>query len=223
MNILSNKRALAGWAGVIGSALFIVVFTAEGWLRPDYDARSTFISELSIGPRGWIQILNFIILGTLFLVFTRGVAAEFREGKALKWGPILLAIIGISFLVSGPLVTDVAGTPRDQMTPQGTLHGIFGALVFSLAPVSCFVFWRRFREDPDWKHLQGWTLAAGLLTTAAVILLSIATKLPVTPNVFTPWNGLIQRMVIIPYLIWIFIFALALLWKEKQSIRPDRF
>src|SRR5215211_6640006 len=174
---MNRTKTIAGWAGMIGSALFITVFMVEGWLRPGYDWLSTFISELSIGPRGWIQIFNFIILGTLFLVFTRGVAAEFREGKASKWGPILLAIIGISFLVSGPLVTDVAGTPRDQMTPQGTLHGIFGALVFSLAPVSCFVFWRRFREDPDWKHLRGWTLAAGLITMVAVILLSIATKM----------------------------------------------
>jgi hypothetical protein len=207
MNKTSDGHALAGWAGMIGSALFVTVFTLEGWLRPGYDWRSTFISELSIGPRGWIQILNFIILGTLFLVFTRGVAAEFREGKASKWGPVLLAIIGFSFLVSGPLVTDVASTPRDQMSLHGIFHGIFGALVFSLSPVSCFVFWRRFREDTNWQRLQGWTLTAGIITTVAVVLLSAATKQPVQPNAFSPWNGLIQRLVIVPYLLWIFIFA----------------
>jgi hypothetical protein len=195
---------------MIGSAPFVAVFTIEGWLRPGYHWLSTFISELSIGPRGWIQIVNFIVLGTLFLVFARGVAAEFREGKASKAGPILLAIIGFSFLVSGPFVTDVAGTPRDQMTTQGLIHGIFGALVFSLSPISCFVFWRRFREDQNWQHLQAWTLTAGIITTIAVVLLSVATKTPITPNVFTPWNGLIQRMVIVPYLIWIFTFALTL-------------
>ena len=205
-----ERRELAGWAGMIGSALFVTVFTLEGWLRPGYDERSTFISELSIGPRGWIQIVNFIILGGLFLVFTRGVAAEFREGKASKAGPVLLAIIGFSFLVSGPLVTDLAATPRDQMSLHGILHGIFGALVFSLSPISCFVFWRRFRQDPKWQPLQWWTLAAGIITTAAVILLSASTKSPVIPNAFPPWNGLIQRMVIIPYLIWIFIFAATL-------------
>lgn len=207
MNKISNRHIQAGWAGMIGSALFVIVFTIEGWLRPGYDWRSTFISELSIGPRGWIQIVNFIILGILFLVFTRGVAAEFQDGKASKWGPILLAIIGFSFLVSGPLVTDVASTPRDRMTLHGIFHGVFGALVFSLSPVSCFVFWHRFREDAKWQHLQGWTLAAGIITTVAVVLLSAATKQPVQPNAFTPRNGLIQRMVIIPYLIWIFIFA----------------
>jgi len=210
MNKRSDRRVLAGWAGMIGSALFVTVFTLEGWLRPGYDPRSTFISELSIGPRGWVQILNFIILGTLFLVFTWGVVDEFREGKASKAGPILLAIIGFSFLVSGPLVTDVAATPRDQMSLHGILHGIFGALVFSLSPISCFVFWRRFRQDPNWQILKGWTLAAGIITTAAVILLSAAIKTQVIPNVFTPWTGLIQRMVIIPYLIWIFFFAFEL-------------
>ena len=210
-----DRRQIAGWAGMLGSALFVTVFTLEGWLRSGYDARSTFISELSIGPRGWVQIINFVILGALFLVFTWGVAAEFREGKASKAGPILLAIIGFSFLVSGPLVTDLAATPRDQMSLHGILHGIFGALVFSLSPVSCFVFWRRFREDPQWQHLQGWTLAAGIITTAAVVLLSAATKTQVIPNAFTPWNGLIQRMVIIPYMIWIFIFASALCRRKR--------
>jgi len=207
MNKLSDKRVFAGWAGMIGSALFVTVFTIEGWLRPGYNWLSTFISELSIGPRGWIQIVNFIILGTLFLIFTWGVAAEFREGKASKWGPILLAIIGFSFLVSGPLVTDVASTPRDQMSLHGVFHGIFGALVFSLSPVSVFVFWRRFREDPNWKHLQGWTLVAGIITTVALIVFTASAKQPIQPNVFTPWNGLIQRMVLVPYLIWIFTFA----------------
>lgn len=210
MSKITDRRVLAGWAGMIGSALFVLVFTMEGWLRPGYDWRSTFISELSIGPRGWIQILNFIILGTLFLVFTWGVAAEFREGKASKAGPLLLAIIGFGFLISGPLVTDLSATPRDQMSLHGIFHGIFGALVFSLAPVSCFVFWRRFREDPNWKHLQGWTLTVGIITTAAVVLLSAATKTAVMPNALTPWNGLIQRTVIVPYLIWIFTFAFTL-------------
>jgi Protein of unknown function (DUF998) len=215
MNNISNKRALASWAGMIGSALFVTVFTIEGWLRPGYNWLSTFISELSIGPRGWIQIVNFIILGTLFLIFTWGVKAEFQEGKASKWGPILLAIIGFSFLVSGPLVTDVASTPRDQMSLHGIFHGIFGALVFSLSPVSVCVFWRRFREDPNWKHLQGWTLIAGIITTVALIIFTASAKQPVQPNAFTPWNGLIQRMVIVPYLIWIFTFAFAL--RNKKS------
>ena len=46
---------------MIGPALFVVTFTIEGCLRPGYRAREMFVSELSLGPRGWIQIANFIV------------------------------------------------------------------------------------------------------------------------------------------------------------------
>jgi hypothetical membrane protein len=107
-----NHRDLAGWAGMIGSALFVTVFTIEGWLRPGYDAVATFVSELSLGTRGWIQSGNFLVLGVLFLVFTQGVRAEFRDGKASRAGPILLGIIGMSLFASGIFVTDPATTLR---------------------------------------------------------------------------------------------------------------
>jgi hypothetical protein len=215
-----DRRQLAAWAGMIGPTLFVAVFTLEGWLRPGYNPLGMYVSELSLGSRGWIQVVNFIIFGVLFLVFTRGVAAEFQDGKASRAGPILLTIIAISFLVSGPFVMDPASTPPNQMSFHGTLHGIFGGIVFSLMPISCFVFLRRFREDPKWQSLQRWTLAAGTIIAAAVVLLSVATKLPVAQNVFHEWFGLIQRTALVPYMIWQFTFALRLRRRSK-TIWPD--
>jgi hypothetical protein len=205
-----NQRQLAAWAGIIGPTLFVAVFTLEGWLRPGYAPLGMYVSALSLGPRGWIQIVNFVVFGLLLLAFTRGVAAEFQSGKASRAGPILLTIIAISYLVSGPFVMDPTGTPPTQMTLHGTLHGIFGGIVFSLMPASCFVFLRRFREDPKWQFLQWWTLALGAIVAAAVVLLTVATKLPDSQNVFNEWLGLIQRTAIVPFMIWLFTFALGL-------------
>jgi hypothetical protein len=207
-----NRRQLAAWAGMVGPALFVAVFALEGWLRPGYDPLGMYVSELSLGPRGWIQIANFVVLGVLFLLFARGVAAEFREGKASRAGPILLAIIGFSFLVSGPFVMDPASTPRDQWSWHGTLHQLFGALVFSLAPVSCFAFWRRFRDDPNWRSLQWWSLAAGMIVVTFVVLLKVG-ELP--PNALSGWVGLIQRAALVTYLSWVFTFAWALRTRSK--------
>jgi hypothetical protein len=207
-----NRRLVAAWAGLLGPALFVATFTVEGWLRPDYDAKSTFVSALSLGPRGFIQVVNFVVLGALLLVFAQGVAAEFREGTASRAGPVLLAIIGASYLLSGPCVMDPMRTPRDQMTVHGMLHGIFGALVFSLSPATCFVFLRRFRADPRWRSLAGWTLAAGAISVAAVVLLRVGpTRPPSAPNAFDGWVGVVQRAAIITNLSWVFAFALALL------------
>jgi hypothetical protein len=212
----TNQRQLA-WAGIIGPTLFVVTFTLEGWLRPGYEPLRMYVSELSLGSRGWIQIINFVVFGLLFLVFTRGVAAEFQSGKASRGGLILLTIIAICYLVSGPFVMDPTGTSLNQMTFHGTLHGIFGGIVFSLMPVSCFVFLRRFREDPKWQFLQWWTLALGTIIAAAVVLLTVATKLPGTQSGFNEWLGLIQRTAIVPYMIWLFTFALGLRRRSKQG------
>jgi hypothetical protein len=214
---LINQSLLTTWAGMIGPVLFVAIFTLEGWLRPGYEPLSMYVSALSLGPRGWIQIVNFTVFGTLMLVFTRAVAAEFQSGKASRGGLILLTIIATCYMLSGPFVMDPAGTLRNQMTIHGTLHGIFGGLVFSLMPVSCFVFLRRFREDPKWQFLQGWTLALGTISAIGVILLTIATKLPDTQNIFTAWLGLIQRTAIVPFMIWLFVFALGLYKHGEQG------
>jgi hypothetical protein len=215
--ITMNRRQLTVWAGIIGPLLFVATFTLEGWLRPGYEPLRMYVSALSLGPRGWIQIANFVVFGVLFLVFTRAVAAEFQTGKASRGGIILLTIIASCYLASGPFVMDPTGTPLNQATIHGTLHGIFGAIVFSLMPISCFVFLRRFREDPRWQFLQWWTLALGTISAVGVVLLTIATKLPDTQNAFSEWLGLIQRTAIVPFMFWLFIFALGLHRRINQG------
>lgn len=212
-----SQRRLAAWAGIIGPALFVAVFTIEGWLRPGYNALSTYVSALSLGPRGWIQMANFMILGVLLLVFTLGVANEFQTGKASRGGPILLGIIAILFMVSGPLVMDPMGTPLNQVTVHGTVHGLAGAIIFILMPITCFVFLRRFRVDPNWRSLQGWTLVLGIIVAAAVLLLTVASKSPGVQNLFIDWLGLIQRTIIVPFMLWVFIFALGLRRRIEQG------
>lgn len=191
-----------------GSALFVLVFTLEGWLRPGYDACSMFVSELSLGPRGWVQISNFVLVGLLFLIFARGVAREFRSGAISQAGPLLLTLLGCCFFASGPFVMDPVSTPRQAWSGHGTMHQLLGALAFSLMPVSCLVFWRRFRADLSWQPLRPWTLAAGVAIVASIILMKIGFGDPAAPpGQLRPWVGLLQRSALFCYLAWVFGFA----------------
>ncbi|MEZ4673189.1 MAG: DUF998 domain-containing protein [Caldilineaceae bacterium] len=65
-------RRVSAWAGILAPLMFVTVFTLEGSVRPGYDPTSMYISALALGERGWIQILNFLILGLLLFVFTVG-------------------------------------------------------------------------------------------------------------------------------------------------------
>ncbi len=204
--IHSNPRRIGAWAGMIGPSVFVIVFLTEGQLRPGYDPLAMYVSELSLGPRGWIQILNFLFLGISLLLLARTAAGEFPEGAASKCGPLLFVIMGMGFLVSGVCVTDSGTLFTDQASLHGKIHGILGAMVFSLMPVSCYVLYRRFRADQNWRWLGRWTFAAGVLVVVFILLLK-AGQLAASLH---PWIGLIQRVTLIVYFGWVVAFAFGL-------------
>jgi hypothetical protein len=209
-NETSKYLLLAAWSGMIGPALFVAVFLLEGWTRPGYNPLAEYVSALSLGGRGWVQIVNFVLFGALLFGFTRAVAAEFPNGKASRWGLILLTIIAIGYFFSGPFVMDPTSIPLAAATFHGTLHGILGAVVFLLMPITIFVFWRRFHSDPKWQFLQWWTLVSGIICAAVDIYFSIVSKIPILLTSQSSWIGLIQRGVIVPFMIWVFVFALGM-------------
>jgi len=194
-------KKIASLAGMIGTVLFSLSFIINGLLRPGYNPVKMYISELSIGPLGWIQIVNFLVLGVCVMLFAFGLRACFPTGKASKAGPILFMIIAVCYFLSGPFVTDPAAMFDNQMTLHGTLHGIFGAIVFSLTAASCFVLWRRFRADDKWKALSAFTLFAGILLVILIVLMKIG-QLQV--GLLNDWAGVVQRCFLILSYIWIF-------------------
>ncbi|QIK73518.1 DUF998 domain-containing protein [Propioniciclava coleopterorum] len=143
-----DARGNGAAAGVIGPLVFVGVFLIEGALRPGYDAAADFVSALSLGPRGWVQIASFLLTGACLILFAAWLRATFPSGPSSIAGPLLLGLIGAGLFASGPLVMDPAGTPLDAATWHGMAHNILGALVFVLMPVAMFVWLRRIRREP---------------------------------------------------------------------------
>lgn len=201
---------------MIGPILFVAIFLIEGWLRPGYDPIHMFVSELALGARGWIQIANFLVYGMLFLIFARGVAAAFATRPASGVGSSLLTLNAIRTIGVGLFVTDPAATPFQTMSWHGTLHLLLAAIAFVLWPLTCFVFYRRFRVDPAWRPLAGWTLFTAL-STALLSLLLIVGSAPVAsaPNLLNAGAGLIQRTSIITFAAWQFAVAWRL-WRHHH-------
>lgn len=205
-----NKNNITGWAGVLAPFIFVSVFTLEGWLRPGYNSTTEYVSALSLGPRGWIQVANFLVFGLLLFLFSRAVAVEIPSGKSSRAGLIILTILSICFFFSGPFVMDPAGTPLEKTTIHGLIHGILGAIAFLLMPYCIFIYLRRFTSDPTWKSMRLWSLGLGIISTLGLVGLTITSKFPQLQNSFSPWFGLIQRTLIIPFMVWLFLFALEL-------------
>jgi hypothetical protein len=209
---LATRLLLA--CGAIGPLLFIVVFLIEGATRIDYSAWHHFVSSLSLGPRGWVQIANFLICGVLVLCFAIGLRRVLHPGKGSTWGPILLGIFGLCLIGAGLFVTDplLGYPPGAPSTPtlHGVLHMLLSLVAFIALPAACFVLARRFVGDPAWRGWAFYSIATGIL----VIVFFITTDLvaaSLNPNASA---GLFKRLSIIIGWGWIALLAFLLLNKK---------
>jgi hypothetical protein len=219
----------SAWCILAGSSLFFGVILLEGLLRPDYHATTMFISELELGSRGFVQIVNFIVFGLSILLFAMGAAFAFGTTRAGRIGVTVLVIVGICEVASGIFVIDpvpasgvtfspVAIGPH-HMSFHSKFHYVVSSLAFVLAPICMFffVFADRFAKDDTWQTFRRWSLVLGIAMAAGLVLMKLAT-IPPPSNPMQPWRGLIQRAMILPFVVWLFAFGVVLL--KRGSLSP---
>ena len=195
-------RTLAAIAGTVGPVQFFLVLLLEGAARPGYRPLRDTISELSLGPRGWIQTANFLVFGLLFIVFARGVKASVNDSRATRLGAILLLVIGVGVLGCGLFRAEP--WPPSSMSLAGVLHLLCAiVLVFALLPVATGVMARAFSTDAHWRSLGRMTRLTSFLTLALLVgglaLMSTPGQPPRIGNVYA---GLIQRIDVAVFLAW---------------------
>jgi hypothetical protein len=202
--------SISVYCGLIAPILFVLIFTIEGLLRENYSAMKNFISELSLGSRGWIQISNFLIFGVLFFVFSMGLLQEFRKRKLSSTGPILFLILACCYFFSGPFITDPGTIYTQQKSVHGIIHGVLGATVFLLMTISSWTFLKLFKKEKAFKSLKNVTLLFAILLTLSLIAFTYATKVPTSQNNFPNRTGLFQRLALIPFMVWLFYMAFSI-------------
>ncbi len=198
------------YSGIIAPIVFVLIFTIEGLFRENYSATKNFISELSIGDRGWIQIANFLIFGFLFFVFNVGLMQEFRKRGLSLTGPILFLILASCYFFSGPFVTDPGTIFTQQKSVHGIIHGVLGAMVFLLMTVSSWTFLKLFKKEKEFKSLKNVTLFFAIILTLSLTVFTYATKVPSSENIFPNMNGFFQRLALIPFMVWLCYFAFSI-------------
>src|SRR2546430_14769998 len=70
--------------GVLAGPIFAVVGLAQAATRDGFDIRHHALSLLSNGPLGWIQIVNFLVTGTLTVAATVGLRRAPNTKRAAR-------------------------------------------------------------------------------------------------------------------------------------------
>ncbi len=193
-------------AGMVAPIMFWSVFTIAGLLRPGYDPLRQYVSELALGPGGWLQTANFLLMGLLLIAFAAGLHNGIPDGP--RACPALLVVAGVGFLLSGVFARDLPGS---EPTLPGEVHKYASYILLAL-PLASLSIAPHLKQDPRWRALAPYSVAAGLLT----LLLLPGYFWGIQAASLQPWMGLYQRVLIAIPMSWLEVMAVRLL-KENLT------
>jgi len=207
-------------AGIVGPLVFIVVFLLEGVTRPGYSAWRHYVSQLATGDSGWMQVINFLICGTLVLAFAIGLRQEIRGTRGSIVGPLLLGLFAIALLVAGVFVTDPAlGYPVGEAqvhTTHGIILGLAGLAAFSLLALAALVMAQHFAATRE-RRWAIYSAGVGVLIIGFFIASTTVSVMDANGTWQNAPTGFFQRIAILGGWTWIAMVALHLMREDARK------
>jgi hypothetical protein len=140
-------KTLLGY-GVLAGPFYVLVVLGQALLRPGFSLVHDDASLLSNGSFGWVQILNFVLTGSMVIAFAVGVARALGQGRGATWGPRLLGVFGLGLIAACFVIAArcwSTGQRRwaasSQITGIVFLAGFFGVASGSGSALVVIGFW----------------------------------------------------------------------------------
>jgi hypothetical membrane protein len=189
-----STRTLATFAAA-GVGFFVLVAALLPLVEPGYDLTRQAISELALGPGGWLLDLAFCLMGAAWVA----LAIVFRRTTGATAAPVLLTIAASLDVVSAFVHADRFDAA--VMTTPGTVHVIAGISTFVLVIASIFAMVRPFGRNAGWQRFSRPTLIWACICAAAFVLLG--------PGILGQAHfGLQQRGMAVTFLSWLITAAI---------------
>jgi len=157
--------------GVVSPILCVLVFTLAGFLHPGYSPIHHVISDLGVGPDGWILNIDLIISGLMFIIFAIGFYQWMRPMISRGWllaSTILLVLSGIGVVNEGIFHQPAHGDPEAHL--HMVLHGIGLAVLFYSLVIALLIMGWHFCKTPEWR-VYGWYLLLTAFVTLGLLIL----------------------------------------------------
>jgi hypothetical protein len=170
----SSRTLLTG--AVVATPLFVTLWAVQAFARDGF--RPTFhpMSLLSLGEWGWVQVINFVVVGLLIVGGGIGFGRTLGVGRLTRWAGILVILMGVGLMIAGVFVTDAgagfpAGAPAGApvMSWHGGVHQagfVLTQFAFVTAGIVLAVTFARDRR-------RGWAAACIIAVAAAILVAAL--------------------------------------------------
>jgi hypothetical membrane protein len=206
-----NVHSLLAMAGMAGPIVLGATDISTALTTPTYNLIRDSISSLALTSLGWVQTIGFLAIGLLIEIFTAGLLYNIRRSRLFRLGIALMVIFGFALLLIGAFRTDPLGADR---TIEGSIHGLAATTAFWNFPIAILAISPSLRNDPDWKGIFRYTMIAGILAVALVLVIG---ALPDTLS----WFGLLERLLVLNMIVWVEVAAIKLLFLSLKRGHPS--
>jgi hypothetical protein len=194
------------WIAPTAGVASLVLTTIQGAVRPEYDPWQQAVSALSLGPGGWLQMLNLIGFGAAVLTTVPAWRRVLAGGRGETVYPLVTALLGAGFVAVGVLPQDPAPgyDPAGLALKAPTLHGLAHLAIAGIAALSSvvglFVIAARVKGDPAWRRWPFYSVTAALVVVACVAAYAVWSTRA------TGFAGTFERGAMVVPMIWTFMF-----------------
>jgi hypothetical membrane protein len=170
----TTRRLLAG--GVIGPLVFMVVAFVAGAFRPGYDPWRAYVSMLSLGDGGFVQVISFLVTGALLIAFAAGLLRRGERTLAILAGTVGLAVGLQGVFAADPGLGYPPGAPLGvppTPTPVSAVHyllGFLAALAFVALAAATARMFGRDRRSSGWARYSAITAVLSLALFVALVV-----------------------------------------------------
>lgn len=192
--------------GAVFFYLFSLVFA--GAMTPSYRHSQQLISELGeIGaPYSWLWRTTLIVSGILVTLLAQALDRAVG-GNRSKWGPALVAVIGVGLVLGGIFQCDPTCAPKSF---SGWMHILTSIPASFAALAGPFIFARRLDGDSRWRRYARASRIFGWLS-----VITIASAFFAFPACGIPGIG--QRVATFTQLAWLAMMAWALTRESREG------
>jgi len=170
----SSRNLLTG--AVVATPLFVALWAVQAFTRDGFRPTYHPMSLLSLGDWGWVQVVNFVVVGLLIIGGGIGLGGTLGMGRLTRWAGILVVLMGVGLVIAGLFVTDSgagfpAGAPAGApvMSWHGAVHQVgFVLTQFAFATVG-IVLAVKFARDRQ----RGWAAACIIAVAAAILVAAL--------------------------------------------------
>jgi hypothetical membrane protein len=170
----SSRNLLTG--AVVATPLFVALWAVQALSRDGFRPTYHPMSLLSLGEWGWVQVINFVVVGLLIIGGGIALGRTPGAGRLTRSAGILVVLMGVGLVMAGLFVTDAgAGFPAGAPVgaPVMSWHGAVHQLGFVLTQLAFatvgIVLAVKFARD----RRRGWAAACIIAVAAAILVAAL--------------------------------------------------